>query len=342
MWLMFLLVVLALAAMGAAYQALGAAADRRRFPAPGRMVSVGSHRLHVYECGAGTPTVVFEAALGASSISWCQVQPEVAKWARTVAYDRAGMGFSDAGPMPRTAQRIADELNSLLEAARIPGPYILVGHSYGGMTARLFAHQHPEKVAGMVLLDPAHPQEWLKRTREQRRKLWAGAMLARRGAWIARLGIARVTAALARRGARRSAKVLAATVSGGILAGRSERIIAPIERVMPELRPALAMFWTQPKFYLSLASQIQHMPASAEQLAGAEIRADLPLVVLSADSLPVHELEQHRQVAASSRLGIHKVVRDSGHWIQLDQPGEVIAAISTVVNRVGQRDFAEG
>lgn len=333
-WLIILLIVVALAAAGAIYQAIGLRSDRRRFPPPGRMIALGTHSLHAYECGEGSPTVVFEAALGASAISWCQVQPQIAKLTRTFAYDRAGMGFSQLGPMPRTAERIAGELHALLEAAAVPKPYLLVGHSYGGMVARLYAHQHPENVVGMVLLDPAHPQEWLKRTREQRRKLWAGAMLARRGAWIARLGIARATATLARRGARRSAKVVAATVSGGILAGRSERMIAPIDRVLPELRPALAAIWTQPKFYLSLASQIEHMTLSAGQVAETSIRPDLPLAVLSADSLPPHEIEQHRAVAAASSRGRHQVVAGSGHWIQLDQPEAVIQAISTLVNQL--------
>jgi pimeloyl-ACP methyl ester carboxylesterase len=333
-WLLIPLVLAGLALLGATYQALGARADRRRFPPPGRMIEIGGRRLHVLEAGAGVPTVVFEAALGASAISWCQVQPQIANLTRTFAYDRAGMGFSESGPMPRTAQRIVDELHALLAAANVPKPYLLVGHSYGGMTARLYAHQHPGDVVGLVLLDPAHPQEWLKRTREQRRKLWAGAMLARRGAWIARLGLARATAALARRGARRSARAVAVTVSGGILAGRAERIIAPIDRVLPELRPALAAIWTQPKFYLCLASQIEHMPQSAEQVAGAAIAADLPLVVLSADSLPAHELEQHREVAASSSRGRHQVVYASGHWIQLDQPEAVVKAIAALIDEI--------
>jgi pimeloyl-ACP methyl ester carboxylesterase len=337
LWVIVPLAMAALAGLGAVYQALGARADRRRFPPPGRMVTVGAHQLHVMEAGVGSPTVLFEAALGASAISWCRVQPEIAKLTRTFAYDRTGMGFSEAGPLPRTAERIAEELHALLSAARVPGPYILVGHSYGGMVARLYAHQHPQEVEGMVLLDPAHPQEWLKRTREQRRKLWAGAMLARRGAWIARLGIARLTAVLAQRGARRSAKVVAATVSGGILAGRSERMIAPIDRVLPELRPALAAIWTQPKFYWSLASQIEHMTQSAQQVAETKLPAELPLVVLSADSLPAHEVEQHRSVAAASARGQHQVVKDSGHWIQLDQPQAVVAAITALIELVWER-----
>jgi pimeloyl-ACP methyl ester carboxylesterase len=162
-------------------------------------------------------------------------------------------------------------------------------------------------------------------------------MLARRGALVARLGIARLTAALAQRGARRSAKFAAAAVSGGMLIGRSERIIAPLDRVPPPLRPGLAAIWTQPRFYLSLASQIQHMPESAAQVAATAIAPDLPLIVLSASSLPVKEIEQHRQLAAASRRGQHRVVAECGHWIQLDRPETVIEAIAEVLREARNR-----
>ena len=184
----------------------------------------------------------------------------------------------------------------------------------------------------MVLLDPAQAELWRKPTREQRRKLWAGAMLARRGAMIAHLGIARLTAALVHRGARRSAKMTAAVMSGGILAGRSERIIAPVERVPEKLRPMLATFWTQARYYKSLASQIAHMQESAEQVAGTAFRADLPLTVLSASSMPRHEMEQNERLAASSMQGRHEVVEGSGHWVQLDQPKVVIKAIKEMLD----------
>lgn len=325
--------LVALAGAGVVYQFRGAARDRRTILPPGRMLSVGTHRLHVVEAGEGEPTVVFEAALGASSVSWALVQPEIAKVTRTFAYDRAGMGFSESGPEPRTAQRIVDEMHAVLEAANATRPYVLVGHSYGGMTCRLFAARYPDEVGGMVLLDPADPLAWSNPTREQRWKLRAGAMLARRGALIAQLGIARMTAVLARRGARRSARVTAAVVSGGILAGRSERIIAPVERVPAEFRPMLAAFWTQARFYRSLASQIQHMPESAAQVAATEIPREMPLTVLSASSLPKTEMGRNVALALSSRRGRHEVVADSGHWIQLDQPESVVRAIAAMIGK---------
>ena len=101
-------------------------------PAPGRLVDIGGMRLHLSCAGEGGPTVVLEAALGASSISWSLVQPGLARLTRVCSYDRAGFGWSDRGPMPRTARRIASELHTLLERARVPAPYLLVGHSFGG------------------------------------------------------------------------------------------------------------------------------------------------------------------------------------------------------------------
>ncbi len=335
LWIGIGAVLVALAFAGSVYQRVGCARDRRTILPPGRMVSVGSHRLHVVEAGKGMPTVVFEAALGASSISWSLVQPEIAKFARTIAYDRAGMGFSDLGPEPRTADRIVEEMRALLEAAGAPKPYVLVGHSYGGMTCRLYAARYPEDVAGMVLVDPADAEMWRGPNREQRWKLWAGAMLARRGALVAELGIARMTAALARRGARRSAKATAAVVSGGLLTGgRSEKLVAPMERIPAELRPLMASVWVQAKYYSSLASQIQHMPESAAQVAETGFQADLPLIVLSAESMPKDEMERNVSLSRRSSRGRHEIVENSGHWVPLDRPDAVVRAVKEVLAEV--------
>lgn len=126
-----------------------------RPPPPGRLIDLGTHRLHLRCEGDGTPAVVFEAALGASSLSWILVQPAVARVTRACSYDRAGFGWSEPGPPPRTAGRLAAELYALLDRAGVPGPYILVGHSFGGLVARLFAARHADEVAGMILIEPA-------------------------------------------------------------------------------------------------------------------------------------------------------------------------------------------
>lgn len=160
LWL--ILGIVALAVLGAVYQAIATAMDRRALPAPGQMIDVGGYRLHLYCVGPNTaerPTVILESGLGATSSSWGWIQPSVAKTTRVCAYDRAGMGWSDSSPAPRDAQNIATELHTLLQNAQIPGPYVLAGWSYGGMYVRQYASQYPDEVVGMVLLDSSSPEQ---------------------------------------------------------------------------------------------------------------------------------------------------------------------------------------
>jgi pimeloyl-ACP methyl ester carboxylesterase len=121
---------------------------------PGRLVDVGGGRSLFLHCvGSGSPTVVLEAGFGADSFSWQDVQPDVGRGTRTCAYDRAGTGNSVAPPGVRDARDEIADLRRLLRAARIQPPYVLVGHSYGGMLARVFAHLYPSETAGLVLID---------------------------------------------------------------------------------------------------------------------------------------------------------------------------------------------
>jgi len=122
-------------------------------------VDVGGYRLYLQCIGAGSPTVVLEAGLGSPSEVWGLVQPGVARFTRVCAYDRAGVGGSDAGPRPRTSGTIVAALHTLLRRAGVGGPYVLVGHSIGGFHARLYAHRYPREVAGMVLVDASHPDQ---------------------------------------------------------------------------------------------------------------------------------------------------------------------------------------
>jgi pimeloyl-ACP methyl ester carboxylesterase len=121
------------------------------------LVDVGGHQLYINCAGKGTPAVVLEAGLNSGSEAWNSFQPGVAEFTRVCSYDRAGVGQSEAGPKPRTSQNIVDDLRRLLSNAGIRGPYVLVGHSFGGMNVRLYAAQYPEEVAGVVLVDSFHP-----------------------------------------------------------------------------------------------------------------------------------------------------------------------------------------
>ncbi|MFN8445003.1 MAG: alpha/beta hydrolase [Caldilineaceae bacterium] len=160
---------LVLALIGATYQALASARDARTFPPPGQLVDVGGYKLHIHCTGTGSPTVVTENGLGGSSPDWSLVQPAVSQTTRICSYDRAGTGWSEAGPGTRTSRQISAELHTLLNNAGIAGPYILVGHSAGGLHVQVYASQYPADVAGLVLIDPTPAQAIMRFTPEQRR-----------------------------------------------------------------------------------------------------------------------------------------------------------------------------
>jgi pimeloyl-ACP methyl ester carboxylesterase len=119
-------------------------------------LDIGSRELFYTCSGTGIPTVVIESGMGDTSESWSHIQSAVSQYTRVLTYDRAGMGQSDIPPRPRTCQDMVDDLTALLAGAQIPPPYILVGHSFGGLLVRLFASLHPEQTAGMVLVDASH------------------------------------------------------------------------------------------------------------------------------------------------------------------------------------------
>jgi len=135
-------------------------------------VNVGGHNLNLLIGGQGSPAVIFEGGFGTGIASWSTVQKEVAAFARTVSYDRAGLGQSDLGPKPRSAKQIATELHVALEKAGVKPPYVLVGHSFGGIYARVFADMYPKEVVGMVLIDPSQESfnDWLKKNQAARMK----------------------------------------------------------------------------------------------------------------------------------------------------------------------------
>lgn len=124
------------------------------------IINIGSHSLHLYCLGYGNLTVVIDVGIGDSYTNWHDIQEQIAQETQVCAYDRAGYGLSEPGPMPRTSQQVVEELKTLLEKAGIVGPYVLVGHSLGGLNMQIFANRYPELVAGIVLLDPP-PLDWI-------------------------------------------------------------------------------------------------------------------------------------------------------------------------------------
>ena len=120
-----------------------------------KLVDVGGHRLYLNCVGEGSPTVIMDAGTGNASPAWARIQPEIAKFTRVCSYDRANTGYSDSVPPPRNIGQIVEDLHNLLNKAQVPKPYVLVGHSFGGMSVRIYASRYPTDVAGMVLVDSA-------------------------------------------------------------------------------------------------------------------------------------------------------------------------------------------
>jgi pimeloyl-ACP methyl ester carboxylesterase len=162
--LVILAVIVGLPILGAIYQAIATRRDRQNFPPPGRFVDVGGHRLHLNVMGerSSHPTVILEAGMASISSNWGWVQREVAKTTQVVSYDRASLGWSDPGVKPLDAAKSARELHAALHGAGIPAPYVLAGHSYGGLVVRMFADLYRDEVAGVVLVDSSHPDQWAR------------------------------------------------------------------------------------------------------------------------------------------------------------------------------------
>lgn len=306
------LAVLCLATLaGASYQAIAYRADDQRLRRPGRLVSAGNFRLNFYCTGQGSPTVVLESGLADSLDTWRRVQPDIARFARVCSYDRAGYGYSDPGPMPRTSDRISSELHVALASAGEKPPYLLVGHSFGGFNVRVFNGKYSDQVGGLVLVDATQedqyrllPQAWSKLgaatlRRARRQAFWAPLYID--------LGIARLQLRL----------------QG--------------QQVPPVL--------LQSKYVKARTSEFENIEVSAEQARTADHIGDKPLVVLTASRVidaglkaALSEVDQmayettwvndlQLRLAHLSKAGRRVVVPDSGHDMPADRPDAIVTAV---------------
>jgi pimeloyl-ACP methyl ester carboxylesterase len=330
-WLLVTLVVL-VAAVGASYQLTRTAADARRFPPPGQLVTIATgRRLHLNCRGTGTPTVVLEAGIAASSLSWSRVQPLVAEFTRVCSYDRGGLAWSDPCDPPVTATHMAEQLHSLLDAASVPPKYVLVGHSFGGFVVLAFAARYRQEVAGLVLVDPIYPSEWLNMTSEQRFRLRGGIVLSRVGGLLARVGAVRACLSLLAQGSTGVPRTVA-KLFGSEAAATMSRLVGEVQKLPPDVWPAVRAHWSQPKSFVSMAGHLGSLTKSAAELAAClGPLGDLPMIVISAESQPVACKAEHQALAALSTRGQHVVARGTGHWVHLDDATLVVEAIRYVV-----------
>jgi len=305
-----------LTGMGVLYQALASAQDKRRYGAPGTFIDVGGHRLHALRSGEEGPAVILEAGLGGSSLDWSLVQPEVATFARVCSYDRAGYGWSDPGPSPRSSQQIVNELHELLPRVGMKPPYILVGHSVGGLHLRLYACQHPEHVAGMVLVD-ASPEDQRTRMPKPPFKQRLGQQIQ----WY----LFHLRPVLARLGLFR-------------LQGKPHGVI---DALPPALQPVARAMGLRSQAYGWVFGEAHAIEQSEAQMRAAASFPPIPLIVLTAvgGEWPSADMKQcwlelQAELALRSPHGSHRITEESGHFIHVDQPHLVIDAIRDVVTMV--------
>jgi pimeloyl-ACP methyl ester carboxylesterase len=319
--------LLALVIGGVVYERLGRRWDKQRFRQIGRLVDIGGRSLNIDCAGEGTPTVVLE---GAQGYRWTPIQRELATFTRACWYDRAGYGWSDPGPSPRTGAAVASDLHALLKAAAVPPPYVLVGASAAGFPVRVFAGKHLNEVAGVVLVDAVHEDQYQREPRSS-------------------LGFAnRVPAPV------RSAlyTVLPVAREVGLIRLMLRSWAANTRRQPPQgmtSDEARYFFFlsTLPRSFLTDADEAQHWKASADEARNANTLGNRPLIVLTAgkfDTPPnpadlaearafhqtwVNEL-QPKLVRLSSR-GRQIIVENSGHGIQFEAPDVLIGAIRQIV-----------
>lgn len=322
-----------LAICGIVYETIGLHSDERRFPAPGRLIDVGGHRLHLYQVGSG-PSVVLESGISASSLNWRRVQNEAAAFARVCSYDRSGLGWSDLCNQPCTPTALARQLHALLQAAQIPAPYIVVGHSFGALIVRGFATEFRNETAGLVLVDPLDPAEWTPITDQQQRMIAHGIRLARRGALAARLGVVRVCLNLLLAGNRLLPRAAAKAWSGRA-AEVTDRIGGQVRKMPEETWPLVACHWKQPKSFEGMARHFECLAQSVAEASDFPV-LNLPVTVLvgAENEHPTDQSEYARRISTQTNL---VMAEKSGHWIQLDQPELIVGAIREMIEEQQNR-----
>jgi len=331
--------ITALVAAGFLYQWLGGHFDRLQYAAEGRWVDIGAgRRLYLLEKGWGEATVLFEAGIAATNLNWFHIQETVSQFSATASYDRSGLGWSSPPQSARTPGNLAAELHELLLEAGLKPPFVLVGHSFGGLVMRRYALLYPEEVIGVVLVDPMRCEEWLPLDLAKQGKIDHFRKLSGFAIPIAQLGLARlaVTSLLCRSG--RIADRLA-----GIGGERGRhvlgRIKAEVGKMPREVWPSVAAHWSRPSYYAGMRSHIASVPDSVREMQAAEPICGIPVLLLTpGHSSPLSE-------DCLQRIGdtVRQVIAPaSAHWIHLDEPELVIQSIREMVDASSGRTTEPG
>jgi pimeloyl-ACP methyl ester carboxylesterase len=325
--LALLIIVVVLALIGAMYQVIGNWRDGRRFPQRGRTVRAGPLKINLDCSGSGSPTVILEQGGGMPALGWMKVQPQIARFTRVCSYDRAGYGWSEPGPMPRSIPRLANELKALLDASGEKGPYVMAAVSLGGPIVRLYAGLYPKDVAGVILVDASHEDQQKRVQSVQPPELIAESN--------------REVASYERWEPLRRPFMLYLGIERFMVHSIPQAPEAP-QTFLEEY-----LYLSQkPGFQETVASEIRSLPESSSALHAVNL-GDRPLIVLTAGKMTftpepfltkeiedkirnvwIHEL-QAEQARLSTR-GKQIIVPDSGHVIMFERPEAVISAIHEV------------
>ena len=302
-WTIAGLVTVALAG-GAVFEGLASRSDTERYPPPGRLLTIGGHRSHLDCTGSGEPTVVMEAGLGESSLTWSLVQPRLAT-SRVCSYDRAGYGWSDPGPLPRFPGREAAELHRLLQVAGERPPFVLVAHSLGANVTRLFVDRYRDDVAGVVLVEPS----------DEVAIVYAGTPyvpIFQFGlfSFLGRVGVVRL-------------------FGSSLIPALAQPTPAAMER-LPLMYGPRTMDTAAAELRVSV-----HGARSVEAVTSPGAWGSLPLIVVIAGT--GGDPAEGKRLAALSTIGETIVAQESGHYVQVDRPEVVLASIRRVLALAGER-----
>jgi pimeloyl-ACP methyl ester carboxylesterase len=260
-------------------------------------------------------------------LSWARVQPAISAFTRACAYDRAGLGWSEAAPAPRTFARILDELQIVATVAG--SRVVLVGHSFGSLIVRGYAARHPDHVAGIVLVDP--PIEWIERAPDRARMLRRARQASAVGEFLARIGVVRASLTLLT-GGRPGAPRAFAKAFGPTAFRTLERLVGEVRKMPPELHAAVQAHWSEPKCFHAMSEYLGVLEREAAIIASAVPAPEIPIVVISGGHQPPAEIAAHQRMAAASPNGRHVVAAKSGHWILFDEPEIIVEAVRTLVD----------